>query len=69
VSAWPDLLVRAAEFARHHICPWNLGVVPAEVLAAGVELLVNRQPQRLTIKVLEHLTRRASRQGARDPHL
>jgi hypothetical protein len=42
-------------------------MVPANVLAAQVELLVDGQPQLLAIKLLKHFTRRAPRQGARDP--
>jgi hypothetical protein len=37
----------------------ELSVVPAEVLAARVELLVDRQPHRLAIKVLEQIACRA----------
>jgi hypothetical protein len=46
----------------------ELSVVPAEVLAARVELLVDRQPHRLAIKVLEQIACRAPRQGSRDPN-
>jgi hypothetical protein len=39
-------------------------VVPAEVFAAWVELLVNRQPHRLAIKVPEQIAGRAPCQGS-----
>jgi hypothetical protein len=44
----PGLLVQAARFRPPSNLPLeNLSVVPAKVLAARVELLVNRQPQLL----------------------
>jgi len=69
LSAVCDLAVQAAAFRPPSDLPLeNLGVVPAEVLAARVALFVDWQPHRLAVKVLEQIAGRAPRQGPRDPY-
>jgi hypothetical protein len=58
------LQVSPAQAARFrppsHLALEDLSVVPPEVLAARVELFINRQPHRLAVEVIEQIARRAS---------